>query len=126
MPEELRRRQKIGVNHDGSFRLMWIVQGEKGAIEYHHNTDAKSFGVPIYDQLARNGFPGVEVHSRAPLYEGHTPLGHTCTILDGECYCDESSMGGETLRPLANEAGFPLLWAALEKRYRETFGEPAA
>jgi hypothetical protein len=121
---ELKRYQAIHAGIDGELRLSWIVEGEAGAIEYHHDVDQKPTNA-ARSTFGDHGYPGVEVHSRTPRREGDTPLGGYCWLLQAPCYVDGSSTAGEELWPLAHIPDFECLWAELEEWYRDNFGEAA-
>lgn len=72
---------------NGRGRHIWSVAGEAGGVHIWAEDTPKS----PFNQGERF-FGGVEVHSKAPMYDGQ-PVGHNhCWLTDGPCYHDGTSL----------------------------------
>lgn len=90
---------------DDSIEARYIVEGPRGAVEYH--------------AISLGGQPlGIEYHARDPRWEGDKR--YLCSVLArGRCYPDGTSVGAADLHREYADAGYDeeVIWAELERRY---------
>ena len=118
--------------------MVWYVKGDKGAIQFVLYTGwyANTIGTPdlSWDALSASccqhphalGYPmpaDLGYHSPVPRYEGQSPMSDKCTILDGPCYYDGSSLNAYKPFSILVHEGGDALWAYLDEYYRSTFEE---
>jgi hypothetical protein len=60
-------------------------------------------------------------HSPVPMYEGQDPMSEKCTLLDGTCYYDGSTLNAGPILELLIAEGTEALWAKLEEEYHYRF-----
>lgn len=123
---KLERRTRI-VNAHGSVGLSWYVAGDRGAVEFHATLEVSL--VPCEKslaQLSRFTPGGVELHSKAPLYNADDePHSRNCLATGGACWKDGSSLVGFKLthRHVIGAFDEEALWGYLEDRYHEAFSK---
>lgn len=66
---------------------------------------------------------GLEIHSKTPNYEGHTPI-ENCEVTGGDCYCDGSSLMASERLGFVNpdsEQDEKNIWFVLHDLYESWF-----
>jgi hypothetical protein len=118
--------------------IIFTVKGSKGAIQFCLSTDwtpkytEKSkigtrdiFNWGIPNKVGAFSYPypaNIEIHSKKPLYEGHSITVNSCDCCDGSpCYCDISGLkANDAMYALVN-GGDTALWQFLEDYYKAVF-----
>lgn len=117
--------------------IVWILKGDKGAIQFVVYTNwhlpgvqkelirkckGGSFGEFPYCTLKPQP-ADVGYHSPAPQYEGQNSLTDSCDLLGGKpCYYDGSGLQAEDVFRVLVEQGGEAVWKELEDRYVRLFG----
>ena len=117
----------------GACRIWFYLKGPLGVIQFQIGTDwflpsdqrAQRQGnyerASRYDEIQPSGWD-IGYHSPKPMYEGQSPM-DSCTVLDGDCYYDGSSLQADEMIPQFLAGGTDWLWPELERRYHEEFSQ---
>jgi hypothetical protein len=85
--------------------------------------DIFNWGIPNKVGAFSYPYPAdIEIHSKKPLYEGHSITVNSCDYCDGSpCYCDISGLkANDAMYALVN-GGDTALWQFLEDYYKAVF-----
>ena len=106
-------------------RIWFYVIGPKGAAQFQIGTDWYPEAArrhlsqfPASDRRQPEGWD-IGYHAREPQYEGQTS--RECSLLDGQCYYDGSSLQADEWIEGFVCGGTDWLWPKLEDYYRFTF-----
>ena len=116
----------------GACRITFVLKGPLGAVQF-------MIGTEWYTPSAREhllNFPhttkrclemkpsgwDVGYHSPKPMYQGHSPMGGTCELVEGgQCYYDGSGLMAEEWVEGFVSGGTKWLWPRLRSQYAEWF-----
>lgn len=116
----------------GAMRIRFVLKGPKGAMQFvvsggmylPHVADELWNRHGNHNPFKTSGWD-IGYHSPVPQYEGQEPMEGTCDVLGCPCYYDGTSLGAEEFVPAFLEEGEKAVWAMLEERYNDRFGEEA-
>jgi len=112
-----------------SMRIDFILMKEGvGAVEFELRTgwylkSAQDAGAANYKHSgSQPEVRSIGYHSYLPRYDGHAPIGGACSILNGTCYHDGSSIRDEDWLENFLAKGDEWVWEMLEKEHKSVFG----
>ena len=131
MPETLTRTIRFYPGYDkrhpdpmknygiGSAEFGFYLTGAKGTIQFTVCTGWHLPGIVDSKVLPVD----LGYHARKPQYDGQEPIDAKCQWTGGNpCYYDGSSLAAEDVFNTLVREGDEAVWAILEKRYHDQFG----
>ena len=106
--------------------LKFYLIGPEGAVQFIASTGWYLPKVEKEFEHSQYGKPkawGTDLgyHSPTPRYEGQTLLTPTCSILNGPCYYDGSTLNAEPFFECMVAEGHEAVWNKLEEYYQSIF-----
>jgi len=107
-------------------QIVFYLKGERGVIQFIIGTgwfrsdhkiaeSIKSF----YDKPRAWD---LGYHSPVPMYDGQQPISHNCSVIDGICFYDGSTLNAEPILDTLITNGSISVWRAMAQYYYSIFG----